>query len=131
MGNIVLYALLYYLVIHFLLQPGEDGVSFERHVKLLQAEFLKAKRNPQITSELMFKTFPLRRVECLEQSHSLPKFGFPFIQEIDHVSALGGVKIKGILSDPTSCPLVYIVYKNSLLPSLIALCCVNTLYCYS
>jgi hypothetical protein len=70
------------------LQPGEDSVSYERHLKHLQGEFSKAKRNPQVVTELMTKTFPLRRAEILEQSPSLPKLveRFPFLQEATHLS---------------------------------------------
>ena len=69
---------------------GEDGVSYERHIKQLQAEFSKAKRNPQVVFELMRKTFPHRRAEILEQSSDLTKIfeRFPFLQEIDYVSLL-------------------------------------------
>ena len=79
----------YCVIFLFILQPGEDSVSYERHLKHLQGEFSKSKRNPQIVCELMVKTFPLRRVELLEQSHSLSKLfeRFPFLQEIDHVNA--------------------------------------------
>ena len=32
-------------------QPGEDGVSFEIHLKQLQGEFSKTRRNSQIVTE--------------------------------------------------------------------------------
>ena len=73
---------------HFLNQEGEDKVSYERHLKVLQGEFAKTRSNPAIAVELMRKTFPLRRVELTEEPHSLPTIlqRFPFLQEVDHVS---------------------------------------------
>ena len=70
------------------MQPGEDDVSFERHLKQLQAEFSKARRNPQIVSDLMLTTYSHRRVEILGQAYCLTKLfeRFPFLQELDHVS---------------------------------------------
>ena len=70
-------------------QPGKDSISYEGHLKHLQGEFSKTKRNPQIVTELMVKTYPLRRVEVLEPSPSLSELfeRFPFLQEVDHVSA--------------------------------------------
>ena len=69
-------------------QAGEDKVSYERHTKQLQVEFMKTKQNPQVVAELMKKTFPFRRAEILEQPSDLAKLfeKFPFLQEVDHVS---------------------------------------------
>ena len=78
---------------HICTQVGEDTVSYERHIKQLQAEFSKTKRNPQVVFELMRKTFPHRRAEILEQPSDLTKMfeRFPFLQEIDHVSLTVGI----------------------------------------
>lgn len=77
------------LNIYHLRQPGEDDVSYERHLKQLQGEFSKKKRNPQIVKELMEKTFVQRRTEILEKSYTLVQLfeRFPFLQELEHVSA--------------------------------------------
>ena len=53
-------------------------------------EFSKTRRNPEVVSALMRKTFPLRRAEIIEQPPDLTKLfeRFPFLQEIDYVSVL-------------------------------------------
>ena len=72
------------------LAPGEDSVSYERHLKHLQMEFLKTHRNPQKIAELMLLTYPLRREEILNKDYSLNKLfeKFPFLQEVEHVSLI-------------------------------------------
>ena len=55
------------------LQAGEDKISYERHVKQQEIEFVKTRRNPQVVGELMKKTYSLRRVEILEQHSDLTK----------------------------------------------------------
>ncbi len=37
--------------------PGEDSVSFERHVRVLKVEFSKTRCNHQVVTELMDRTF--------------------------------------------------------------------------
>ena len=75
------------------LQAGEDKISYERHIKQLQIEFAKTRRNPQVVAELMKKTYSLRRAEILEQTSDLTKVleKFPFLQEIDHVSTCSAI----------------------------------------
>ena len=73
-----------------MMQVGEDSVSYERHIKQLQAEFSKTRRNPQVVAELMTKTFPMRRAEILQQTCDVTKIfeRFPFLQDVEYVSAL-------------------------------------------
>ena len=65
-------------------------MSYERHIKILQAEFSKTKRNPQVVAELMAKTFFQWRVELLSEPYALPYIfeRFPFLHEVEHVSAI-------------------------------------------
>ena len=67
--------------------PGEDTVSYERHTKALQAEFRKTNRNNALVSDLMGRSFALRRAEILEKNYSLSALlsRFPFLQEADQV----------------------------------------------
>ena len=57
---------------------GEDTVSYERHTKALQAEFRKTNRNNAVVSDLMGRSFALRRAEILEKTtvfrHFYPDF---------------------------------------------------------
>ena len=64
-------------------------MSYERHIKILQAEISKTKRNPQVVAELMAKTFSQWRVE-LSEPCALPYIfeRFPFLHEVEHVSAI-------------------------------------------
>ena len=39
--------------------PGEDGISYERHTKALQAEFKKINRNKALVSDLMERSFAM------------------------------------------------------------------------
>ena len=67
--------------------PGEDSVSFERHCRLLQVEFTKARRNQHVVTDLMDRTFAMRRREILEEPHDLDGLfeQFPFHQQSDQV----------------------------------------------
>jgi hypothetical protein len=67
--------------------PGEDAVSFERHTKALQAEFKKTNRNNALVSDLMERSFALRRADILENNYSLAALlsRFPFLQEADQL----------------------------------------------
>ena len=67
--------------------PGEDSVSFERHNKILRAEFKKSKPNGNVISDLMGRSFALRRKDVLANSFDLETlFGkFPFLQDSDKV----------------------------------------------
>lgn len=68
---------------------GEDTISLERHNRVLQAEFSKraTSRNNQVVSDLMDRTFPMRRKTILEQPLSLESIfeKFPFLQECEQV----------------------------------------------
>lgn len=70
--------------------PGEDSVSFERHTKVLQAEFKKKNRNTAVVNDLMDRSFAIRRSEILEKGYDLPSLftRFPFLQESEHVCIL-------------------------------------------
>ena len=70
-----------------ILLPGEDGVSYERHTKALQAEFKKTNRNNALVLDLMERSFAMRRMEILEKNYSLTALlsRFPFLQEADEV----------------------------------------------
>ena len=67
--------------------PGEDRVSYERHTKALQAEFKKTNRNNALVSDLMERSFAMRRMEILENNYSLTALlsRFPLLQEADEV----------------------------------------------
>lgn len=66
--------------------PGEDKNSFERHNRVLKAEFSKSKPNGQVVKELMELTFSMRRTDILSQGHSYdPVSKYPFLQVADHV----------------------------------------------
>ena len=67
--------------------PGEDAVSYERHVKYLKVEYKKANRNWAIVGDLMERSFALRRQEILENTVSIEHIlvRFPFLHEADQV----------------------------------------------
>ena len=71
-----------------LFPTGEDVVSLERHTRILKTEFKKKNRNDQVVSELMDRTFPLRRQTILEQPMNLDSIfeKFPFLQESGQVT---------------------------------------------
>ena len=73
-----------------LFTPGEDAVSLERHDNLLKAEFRKKKRNDTVVSDLMKRTFPLRRQTILEKPMNFDSMfeRFPFLQDTDQVYTL-------------------------------------------
>ena len=54
-----------------LFSPGEDAVSLERHHNLLKADFKRKKLNDTVVSNLMKRTFPLRRQTILEKLMNL------------------------------------------------------------
>ena len=68
--------------------PGEDSISFKRHVRVLQAEFKKPRHNTAVVTELMTRTFAFRRKFLLEGVHELKSIfeQFPFLQVADQVS---------------------------------------------
>lgn len=67
--------------------PSEDSVSFERHTKVLQAEFKKKNRNTAVVNDLMDISFAIRCSEILEKGYDLPSLftRFPFLQESEQV----------------------------------------------
>ena len=67
--------------------PGEDAVSYERHIKVLQVEYKKANRNQAVVGNLMERSFALRRQEILEKTVSIEHIlvRFPFLQQADQV----------------------------------------------
>lgn len=68
--------------------PGEDDGSFERHNRVLKAEFSKPSPNIGNVKQLMEVTFPMRRREILSLGHTKdfrPFNRFPFLQVPDHV----------------------------------------------
>lgn len=66
---------------------GEDQVSFGRHNKILKTEFKKSRRNEQVVSDLMDRTFPMRRKAVVEKCKDLSDLykQFPFLQEANQV----------------------------------------------
>lgn len=88
--------------------PGEDAVSYERHIKALQMEFKKSHRNNRLIGEknhltvsayllqhhvliaddLMDRSFAMRREEIEAKQYGIEVLisRFPFIQELDYVS---------------------------------------------
>lgn len=77
--------------------PGEDGVSFERHNRVLKAEFAKTKPDVQLVGDLMNRTYAMRRKDILTQGHSWdPLSKYPFLQVTEHVS-LGGIHYSTLL----------------------------------
>ncbi len=77
---------------HSVPHDGEDETSFNRHIKVLQAEFAKPKsrQNLQIVDDLMKKTFLTRRQEIIENSLNLNNLfeRFPFLKDSTNVSLL-------------------------------------------
>ena len=69
------------------LLPGEDSVSCGRHNRVLLVEFNKTRRNKEVVSDLMDKTFALRRKEILDKSPDLDSLfkEYPFLQDGDQV----------------------------------------------
>ena len=67
--------------------PGEDAVSYERQIKVLQVEYKKANRNRAVVGNLMKRSFALRRQEILEKTVNIEHIlvRFPFLQEADQV----------------------------------------------
>lgn len=61
---------------------GEDEVSFQRHNRVLRAEFAKAHHNKQIVSELMSITFSMRRADILQSPCDINSIleKYPFLQ---------------------------------------------------
>ena len=66
---------------------GEDSVSYERHNRVLQQDFVKRRRNQQVVDELMSCSFAMRRNEILAKSFDLHDLfeKFPFLQESGQV----------------------------------------------
>lgn len=66
---------------------GEDTVSYQRHIRALQVEFKKTRRNMSVVNELMTITFPFRRKFLMEGVHELKTIfeKFPFLQLADEV----------------------------------------------
>ena len=69
------------------IQPGEDDISFQRHNRVLQAEWSKVKRNVTVVEVLMEQIFPMRRQEILENSCNVQTLfkKFPFLQDSEQV----------------------------------------------
>ena len=70
-------------------------VSLERHTRILATEFKKTNRNDQVVSDVMDRTFPLRRQTILEQPMNIESIfeKFPFLQESGQVTSNYFVKI--------------------------------------
>ena len=71
--------------------PGEDAASFERHNRVLKAEFSKPSPNVANVKQLMEVTFPMRRREILSIGHTKdyhPFTKYPFLQIPSHVRLL-------------------------------------------
>ena len=70
--------------------PGEDTISFERHNKVLQAEFKKTNRKAEVVSDLLDRTFAFRRQDILANTYDLKVLfeKYPFLQECEQVLSL-------------------------------------------
>ena len=66
---------------------GEDEVSFERHNRVLQAEWKKSTRNIMVIEELMMRTYAFRRKKILEQPKVVEALltEYPFLQQPEQV----------------------------------------------
>ena len=62
---------------------GEDEVSFERHNRVLQAEWKKSTRNMMVIEELMMRTFAFRRKKIVENPKDVQVLlsEYPFLQQ--------------------------------------------------
>ena len=62
---------------------GEDTVSFERHIRVLQTEWKKPNRNAMVVEELMNRTFAMHRRGVIESSNDVQTVfrKFPFLQD--------------------------------------------------
>ena len=68
---------------------GEDQTSFERHCRVLKAEFGKPNPNVKTVQHLMTITFPMRRRDILSEGHTFdPLKKYPFLQQPSYVSML-------------------------------------------
>lgn len=67
--------------------PGEDCISYGRHIKVLQVEFKKTNRNSHVLESLMERTFAMRREEIMEKGYEMNVLfdRFPFLQEVEQV----------------------------------------------
>ena len=66
---------------------GEDQTSFERHCRVLKAEYGKPNPNGKTGQQLMTLTFPMRRRDILSEGHTFdPLKKYPFLQQPSHVS---------------------------------------------
>lgn len=87
--------------------PGEDAVSYERHIRALQMEYKKSRRNSQVISKFMYiaksiivcvctlifaddlmeRTFPSRYAEIRGKPCGIKALfeRYPFLQEPDQV----------------------------------------------
>ena len=67
--------------------PGEDQTSFDRHNRLLEIEFTRARRNESTVKELMKFSYAMRRNDILENGHTINVLEkYPFLQTLEHVS---------------------------------------------
>ena len=66
---------------------GEDAVSYERHIKVLTAEYRKVKPNEGVVTELMAITFRQRREEVVEKAMLVSEvlLKFPFFHQYQQV----------------------------------------------
>ena len=66
---------------------GEDEMSFQRHIKVLQSENAKVHPNQHIVNELMEKTFTHRRDDILHNVYDISTLlnKYPFLSRVDQV----------------------------------------------
>ncbi len=70
-----------------LIPPGEDEAPYERHNRVLCAEWGKASRNAAVIEQLMGLSFALRRRDIMKGMDLITIFSnFPFLQESQQVS---------------------------------------------
>ena len=82
-------------IVHFLyntaslppIPAGEDNISFQRHCRVLEAEWRKTKRSPMVVEELMKRTYAFRRRDIVETGRGVEEIFelYPFLQDSDQV----------------------------------------------
>lgn len=67
---------------------GKNQTSFNKHNRLIQAEFKKSRPNLTVTKECITRSYPMRRVDILENTYGLNEVfkKYPFLTEPDKVS---------------------------------------------
>ena len=78
---------------------GEDEISFKRHNKVLIKEKSKSHPNSQVVSDLMEKTFSIRRDDIVTNSCNITQLltKYPFLSEENQVCITVAPKVVYII----------------------------------